>query len=152
MKSKQQKTGIIFFLAGLLLLAVCFLKPRYDAFVQADYQKTCFDAMDMIAIRYHYAIREELAAGKRAEEIDYEDLLRRVVEKHYALTLKDDLSSEDFCRAGGHVQMWLDPETHAISMSCDYPGYVSRYTDAGLTDEFLDSLKNIDSGLNITKG
>lgn len=129
-------------------IAVVILKPRYDAFVQADYQKSCYDAMDMIAIRYHYAIREELAKGKRPDEIDYENLLRRVVKKHYAMTLKQDLSSDDFCRAGGHVQIRLDPETHAVSMSCDYPGHVSNYTDEHLTDEFLDGLKGIDSGLD----
>ena len=149
MISKKQRTGLVFLTVGLALLAFICLKPKYDAFVQADYQKTCFDAMDMIAIRYHYAIREEKAAGKREEEIDYEDLLRRVIKKHYALTLKDDLSSDDFCRAGGHVQIRLDPVTHAVSMSCDYPGHDNNYTDDGLTDEFLDGLANIDSGLDL---
>ena len=150
MISQKQKIGLVFLTVGVVLLAFICLKPKYDAFVQADYQKTCFDAMDMIAIRYHYAIREEKAAGKREEEIDYEDLLRCVIKKHYALTMKEDLSSDDFCRAGGKVQIFLDPVTHAVSMSCDYPGHDSNYTDDGLTNEFLDGLVSIDSGLDFT--
>lgn len=136
-------------LLALLAGAVVCLKPKYDAFVQADYQESCFQAMDMIAIWYHYAIRESMEAGKKPEEIDYEDLLRRVISVHYAMTVNDHLESDDFCRAGGHVRIFLDPVTHAASMSCDYPGHDVHYTDEHVTEGFLDNLENIDSGLQI---
>lgn len=135
----------------MLVVSVAVLKPRYDAFVQADYQKSCYDAMDMIAIWYHYAIRESIEAGQSPEEIDYEDLLRRVISAHYAMTVNDNWESDDFCRAGGHVRIFLDPVTHAVSMSCDYPGHDAHYTDEHLTDEFLNGLSSIDSGLHISE-
>lgn len=133
----------------MLVVSIVALKPRYDAFVQADYQKSCYDAMDMIAIWYHYAIRESIEAGQSPEEIDYEDLLRRVISAHYAMTVNDHWESDDFCRAGGHVRIFLDPVTHAVSMSCDYPGHDAHYTDEHVTEGFLDNLENIDSGLQI---
>lgn len=133
----------------MLVVSIVVLKPRYDAFVQADYQKSCYDAMDMIAIWYHYAIRESIEAGQSPEEIDYEDLLRRVISAHYAMTVNDHWESDDFCRAGGHVRIFLDPVTHAVSMSCDYPGHDVHYTDEHVTEGFLDNLENIDSGLQI---
>ena len=133
----------------MLVVSIVVLKPRYDAFVQADYQKSCYDAMDMIAIWYHYAIRESIEAGQSPEEIDYEDLLRRVISAHYAMTVNDHWESDDFCRAGGHVRIFLDPVTHAVSMSCDYPGHDAHYTDEHVTEGFLDNLENIDSGLQI---
>ena len=136
-------------LAAVFVIAFVILKPRYDAFVQADYQETCHKAMEIIAIRYHYAVRESLEAGIQPDEIDYEKLLRRIVGKFYTMTLKDDLSSDDFCRAGGHVQIMLDPVTHAISMSCNYPGHDECYSDDYMTDEFLNDWKKMGSGINV---
>lgn len=135
-----------------LLAGVAFcLKPRYDDFVRADYQESCYKAMDMIAIWYHCAIRESVEAGQTPEEIDYEDLLRRVISVHYAMTVNDHWESDNFCRAGGHVRICLDPVTHAVSMSCDYPGHDAQYTDEHLTDEFLNGLNGINSGLHISE-
>lgn len=65
------------------------------------------------------------------------------------MTVNDHLESDDFCRAGGHVRIFLDPVTHAVSMSCDYPGHDVHYTDEHVTEGFLDNLENIDSGLQI---
>lgn len=133
MKSKWKKS-IFFLLSCLIFFAVCLLKPRYDVFIQEDNKATCYKAMQMISIYYNDAIREELSMGKREEEIDYEDLLRSVVKKRYVFTLKDDFSSDDFCRAGGHVRILIDPVTHILNMSCDYPGHDNDFTDDDLTD------------------
>lgn len=129
-------------LAGMVFL----LKPKYDAFVEQDYRETCYDGRYWIGIWYHMAIREELEAGKRESEIDYEKLLKDVVAVHYPAATNDNLELNDFCRAGGHIQMRVDPDTHRLSMSCDIPSHPD-YSDEMITEEFLDSLEGVTSGL-----
>lgn len=147
--TKRFRSAVLVFLAILLLVcAVWVLKPKYDAFVAEDNRETCAQAMFLTAAWYHFAIREEMELGAKEQDIDYEDLLRQVLDVHCALTLKDDLSSDDFCRAGGHVQISIDPETHRISLSCDHEGHIALYDDSWMTDEALDGLENIDSGLH----
>ena len=136
--------------AAALAVSVLVLKPRYDRFVTEDYRETCYDAMYWIGIWYHAAIREEKAAGKSEKDIDYENLLRQVIAAHSVITVNDKLESEDFCRAGGHVQMTLDADTHRLSISCDEPGH-QNYSDEMITEEFMDGLQNISSGLDIKK-
>ena len=146
-KTSGRYVMLLVLLAFLLVLFLT-LKPKYDAFIAEDNRETCDQAMFLTAAWYHFAIREEISSGKAERDIDYEDLLRRVLEAHFSLTLNDDLSSDDFCRAGGHVQISIDPETHRISLSCDHEGHIALYDDSWMTDEALDGLENIDSGLH----
>lgn len=141
------KACTVVIVTAALVLSFLVLKPRYDRFVTEDYQETCYDAMYWIGIWYHAAIREEKAAGKSEKDIDYENLLRQVIAAHYIIDVDDRLESEDFCRAGGHVQMKLDADTHRLSISCDKPGHQS-YSDEMITEDFLDGLQDVSSGLN----
>ncbi len=135
-------------LAGLLviLLAFVLLKPRYDAFIAEDEKGTCYEAMSWITIWYHCAIHEVEALGASEKDIDYEELVRQICKERFAFTLQDDLTSDDFCRAGGHVTITVDEETHRLSFTCDTPGHVQYEDD--VTDEFLDGLVGVNSGVN----
>lgn len=139
-------------LAGLALAAAAlFLWPRYEAFAEEDYKETCEQAMFMTGIWYQYAIQESLEEGKTEQEIDYEDLLRRVIQAHFELTLRDDLSSSDFCRSGAKVQMSIDPDTHVLTMSCSHEGHEHAYDNSWVTEDVLEQLENIDSGIDVTQ-
>ncbi len=135
-------------LAGLLviLLAFVLLKPRYDAFIAEDEKGTCYEAMSWITIWYHCAIHEVEALGVSEKDIDYEELVQQICKERFAFTLQDDLTSDDFCRAGGHVTITVDEETHRLSFTCDTPGHVQYEDD--VTDEFLDGLVGVNSGVN----
>ena len=120
--------GVLFLVAVFVILA---LKLEYEKYVQEDYRETCYDAMYWIGIWYQEAIQEE--AEESADSIDYAGLLRNVCEERYAFNLKEDLSSDDFCRAGGHIQMKIDPGTHQLSISCDVEGHMD-YNAEDVTD------------------
>ena len=148
MRIRKNRIGIAVLTAAALLASVLVLKPRYDRFVAEDYRETCYDAMYWIGIWYHAAIREEKAAGRSERDIDYENLLRRVIEAHCVMNVDDQLESDDFCRAGGHVRMTLDAVTHRLSISCDEPGH-QNYSDEMVTEDFLNGFQNVSSGLDI---
>lgn len=144
----KSKICVAALVAAALLASVLVLKPRYDRFVAEDYRETCYDAMYWIGIWYHAAIREEKAAGRSEKDMDYEDLLRQVIAAHYVINVDDQLKSENFCRAGGHVQMSLAADTHRLSIACDEPGH-QDYSDEMITEDFLDGLQNISSGVDV---
>lgn len=135
-------------LAGVLvfLLAFALLKPRYDAFIEEDEKGTCYEAMSWITIWYHCAIHEVEALGASEKDIDYEELVRQICRERFAFTLQDDLASDDFCRAGGHVTITVDAATHRLSFTCSTLGHVQYVDD--VTDEFLDGLDGVDSGVD----
>lgn len=145
-KEKRKFAAIVVILIAVLVMTL-LLKPKYDTFIAQDNRETCYDGRYWIGIWYHMAIREEKAAGKRDSEIDYEGLLRDVIAVHYQATVNDNLELDDFCRAGGHIQMKLDPDTHRLSMLCDIPSHPD-YTDEMATEEFLDGLQGVTSGLS----
>ncbi len=137
-------------LAGVIIiwLATALLKPRYDAFIAEDEKGTCYEAMSWITIWYHCAIHEVQDLGASEKDIDYEELVRQICKERFAFTLQEDLTSDDFCRAGGHVTITVDETTHRLSFTCDTPGHVQYEDD--VTDEFLDGLDGVDSGVNWT--
>lgn len=143
-KEKREFAAIVAALIAVLVMTL-LLKPKYDTFLAQDNRETCYDGRYWIGIWYHMAIREEQEAGKRDSEIDYEGLLRDVIAVHYQATVSDNLELDDFCRAGGRIQMRLDPDTHRLSMSCDIPSHPD-YTDEMVTEEFLDGLQGVTSG------
>ena len=62
--TKRVRSAVLIFLAILLLVcAVWWLKPRYDAFIAEDNRETCAQAMFLTAAWYHFAIREEMELG-----------------------------------------------------------------------------------------
>lgn len=144
---KWKKLLIIFVSAALLVGAVLVLKPRYDAFIERDNIETCYDAMYWIGIWYHLAIQEKLENGESEQDINYEELLRKVIAAHYVITVDDNLESGDFCRAGGNVKFFIDTKTHRLSVSCDAPMH-HNFSDEFITEGFIGELQNVSSGLN----
>ena len=152
MKEIRQKTGgkkkwaLVFgavLAAGLALVLI----PRYSAYIRNYNAETCFQARYWVGLRYHLAIREELEAGADEDEIDYEQLLRDVVEANFTFELDENLESDDLCRGGGHCWFSINESTHCLAIYCD-EGTHLWYNDEGATDEALDGLYNVDSGLS----
>lgn len=139
-------------IAGVIAAAVVLtavLKPRYDDFVFHDRADTCYGAMYWLGIWYHAALLDAQEQGIALDQIDDEELIRKIAETNYDVVLDDDLSTDDLCHAGGHVQVILDSERHKISVSCDADGHI-WYNDDAVTKEMLEGVENSDSGVDVT--
>ncbi len=138
--------------AGVLLLVgmTVVLKPRYDAFVTRDYAETCYGAMYWTGIWYHAALLEAEEEGIPLERIDCGKVLREVVRVHYSVVLDEDLSTDELCRAGGHVQLLPDPETHRLSITCDAEGHI-WYNDDAVDEALLDGMEGTESEVDLSK-
>ncbi len=134
----------------LLVGMTVVLKPRYDAFVARDYAETCYGAMYWTGIWYHAALLEAEEEGIPLERLDCGKVLREVVRVHYSVVLDEDLSTDELCRAGGHVQLLPDPETHRLSITCDAEGHI-WYNDDAVDEALLDGMEGTESGVDLSK-
>lgn len=150
-RKRMKHKGRLAAAAGILLLVgiTALLKLRYDAFVAQDYAETCYGAMYWTGIWYHAALLEAEEEGIPAERLDCEKVLREVVQVHYSVTLAEDLSTDELCRAGGHVQLQLDPQTHRLSITCDAAGHI-WYNDEAVDETLLEGIDGTESGVDLS--
>ncbi|MDO4283979.1 MAG: hypothetical protein Q4C60_01470 [Eubacteriales bacterium] len=119
--NRGKRTALLVLLAAILIFAACLaLRPWYLDYMERDHRETCEKARFVIEDRYYYAVEDEREAGKSEEEIDYEAVLRRVVQENMEVTLDDELRCTGLCRSGGSYTCYIDPQTHRVTITCDY--------------------------------
>ncbi len=150
MLEHNKKRGMVvlaILLAAAILTAV--LKPRYDAFVASEYEETCYGARWWIGIVYHTALRDATKKGISLDQMDDEKLVRKIVSSVYDVNLAEDLSSDELCHGGGHVQILIDEKEHTICITCSAEDH-QDYDDEVINEESYNDTANYDYGVDVT--
>lgn len=114
-----------FRLTVLLVVAVVIpiLYPFYREYCYEDRKESCYGAREYVTTTYQRMVDEELSEGIKAENIDYTDLVKKAFTETYDVSVGEDLTIRDLCKAGGTIQVTIDPLTHLLTISCTAEGH-----------------------------